>query len=355
MTLASFTPAEMTQSIRLLGDLRQNFLSQRYFGRKEMHSTNMVMFGKMVSNAYIARYSRSGEAAKIVAGLAGTLNTIVAPIIKLAKVLDENKIETLNPALPMFAGPVNANPNAQTADKINLELADLRAIIDKSVEVQAGEALQSGTVTLTYEDSTTITISFGFTSGTGDAYTIQPALSGTAAWDKSAANIWGDLEDLAAQIRPKYQGPLDVIMGKTALAAFMNSEKVQKLLDNRRIEAGGLSPAEAAAFKGTFNGMNIFAYANSYHTAAGTDTAIWNPKTIVVLPEAGGEAFSTEYGAVFDYANPDDPQSIGFIKTDYHAQMLMKRDPAVLEMVVQSRPIVCIKDAGLIRVKRVIA
>ena len=80
-------------------------------------------------------------------------------------------------------------------------------------------------------------IDFGFTN--------KIKLDGTKQWGKTAAKPIEDLEDWTEKVLTGGFTNVDrVIMGKAALRAFINDEKVQKLLDNRRINIGGYDPRD---------------------------------------------------------------------------------------------------------------
>lgn len=82
-------------------------------------------------------------------------------------------------------------------------------------------------------------IDFGFSN--------KVKLEGDAQWGKSDANPIEDLEDWTEQVLVNGFANVDsVIMGRAALRAFTNNEKVQKLLDNRRISIGEFDPRDLA-------------------------------------------------------------------------------------------------------------
>jgi len=356
MTISRFTARDMTSSIRRVGDARVNFLVNGVFKRGANHATDIIDFGVMKISKRAAVYQRPGGMAVPVNKSTGGAKTVRAPKIREKIVLDENFATVLNPALDSYAGPYT-DPQAQLAEKTAIELAKLRRRADMAVEIQAAQALQTGETTITYEDGGTETIDFGYTGDgatAGDSYTIQKTLSGTAAWDKSGSNPLNDLEALAGQIRDHSveAGPLDVIMGLSAWTAFFNNEKVQKLFDIRRIDAGSMSIVVAEAYRGPFAGLRIFTYSNGYFVN-NTRTAIWDPKKIVVLPRQDSGLLTIEHGAVYEQPNPGD--SARWIQTDWFSKWVHHQDPPVDEIIVETRPLALIKDPDAIRVLQVVA
>lgn len=111
------------------------------------------------------------------------------------------------------------------------------AKIDRAVELQASQILQTGTLTLTDDNGATVyTLSF------------QPKAThfptvGTSWSNTATANPLNDIEDLAEVIRTDGKIDSDVlIMGKTALRNFLRNDDVTQVLDNRRIDLGAIRP-----------------------------------------------------------------------------------------------------------------
>jgi len=361
MTIARFTPREMTEGVRNVGDALANFLTQKFFVRRNLHVADTIDYGELNGSARIATYARAGEPAIPVDHLTGASKTIVAPKIRLKKIFDQNKAETLNPGLPSYMGPYS-DPNAQLLDKILEEQTDLRRKVDRTVEIQAAQALATGSVTITYPDATTATITFGYTgSATGGSQTltdtselnIQQTRTGTNTWGSEKAKPLTDLQHLVNQIRSNsdYDGPLCVVMGPGAWSLYANSPNVKGLYDNRNIKAGGLSLLEQQHFVGNAGALALFQYLIGYDNSAGTRVAGWGTNTIAVLP-VDPTAFSVEFGAVFDYPDPAATHA-QFIRTDYFSKFVRKEDPAVTELIVESNPAVVVKKPKAIRVMSV--
>lgn len=356
MAIDRFTARALTANVRQMGDGRSNFLSNVIFRQGQIHPTDKIDFGVMKVLARVAKYRRPGEPALAVNKNSGDSKTVTAPKIRLKKVFDENFAATLNPALDSYMGPYT-NPNEQLAEKVSTEQRELRMRIDRSVEVQCAQALATGEITITYEDGATATIDLGYTGdGTtaGATLTIQPALSGTKLWTSTSSKPWEDLEDLVAQIRDNsdYDGELAVLMGAAAWKAFYGNEKVQKDLDNRRINAGNMTPVAGALYKGEYNGLSIYQYSNGYVDDDGARQQAWPTNRIAVVP-INSDVMTIEHAAVFDRPTPDAKQQ--FIQTDYFSKMVTHEDPPVDEVIVESRPLALIKSPDAIRVKDVVA
>ncbi len=102
-------------------------------------------------------------------------------------------------------------------------------------------------------------IDFGFTN--------KVKLDTTKQWGKSAAKPLEDLGDWVDQVLENGFANVDhVIMGRTALRNFLNDAGVQKMLDNRRIEMGLISPKDlpnGVKYVGHLNNPNLDIYTYS--------------------------------------------------------------------------------------------
>lgn len=121
--------------------------------------------------------------------------------------------------------------------------------IRRSMELQASQVLQTGTITLT--DSAGVAL-----------YTLdfKPKSShfptaGTA-WGTGGDDPLGDIEALAEQIRNDgLEDPDELIMGVDAFNAFIKNTEVREQLDNRRMETMRIVSMEKRGNGGTFRGV----------------------------------------------------------------------------------------------------
>lgn len=120
--------------------------------------------------------------------------------------------------------------------------------IQRAVELQASQILQTGTLSLTNSDGDVVY-----------ELDFQPKASHfpttSNAWGGGSEDIIGDLESLAEVIRA--DGKVDpdmLILGSLALKHFYDDTKIQARLDNRRIDIGELAP-EMVGSGATFHGV----------------------------------------------------------------------------------------------------
>ena len=147
----------------------------------------------------------------------------------------------------------------------------------RAMEKMAAEALQSGSITLSNEDS----LDFGKKS----EHTITPSTK----WDNSGDPI-GDLETLADILHQDGKmKPNTLIFGASAWDAFINNSNVQTYLDNRRIEPGMLAPGETIEGAKTWGAFDVGQYRfvvyiyNDFYDSSGTATPYVTTDSVIMM------------------------------------------------------------------------
>lgn len=171
--------------------------------------------------------------------------------------------------------------------------------IRRSIELQASQVLQTGTVTL-------------IDSGGASLYTIdyQPKAThfptaGTA-WNAVGGDPLGDLSALAEIVRNDgLMDPDQLIMGVDAFEACMKNTDFIARFDTRRAELGTISPMEMRGNGGTYRGFveignyryDIWTYGGRYkHPQTGTVTQYIDPAKVIL--RAGSGRLDGTYGAI---------------------------------------------------------
>jgi hypothetical protein len=111
--------------------------------------------------------------------------------------------------------------------------------IERAVELQAAQILQTGQLSLTNAQGV-----IEYTLDFKPKATHFPTV-GTAWTNAATCTPLDDIEALAEVIRNDGQvDPDRITFGEAAMSNFMNSAQVQAALDNRRIELGEINPSE---------------------------------------------------------------------------------------------------------------
>lgn len=219
--------------------------------------------------------------------------------------------------------------------------------IARAIEVQASQVLQTGELDLKDASGNTL-YSLDFEAKP----THFPGA--TAAWDASSGvDIIGDLEALADVILT--DGKIEahrLILGRKALLAFLANEKVQKLLDNRRMDLGAVGRPEVRGAGGKYHGhisagqftFEIWSYAAGYiDPQTGNFTRYVDDASAIML---GDGRLDLTFGGVPRIGSPDSRalpflpprMSNGGRNFDVHPNAWIEPDGESLTLAVSARP-----------------
>jgi hypothetical protein len=203
-------------------------------------------------------------------------------------------------------------PDQRAAQKLAADMVELDDMITRREEWMAANALFAGAIDMVGE-GVDQTVDFGLTN--------KEALAAGARWNEGTADIIGNL---TAWSRVCLQGsgykPTHAIMGTDAADEFMRNEKVQKMMDLRRVDVGAINPAELPQgvtyignLRGPSLGIDIYTYEEWYYDeAAATEKPMVPAKSVLLANPAA--RMDMLYGAVVDvnrgtFALPRVPKS----------------------------------------------
>ena len=141
-------------------------------------------------------------------------------------------------------------------------------------------------------------------------------------WDEAGADILGDIYTVCEMLASKGLAHTDLIVAPDVGSAILANEKIQKLLDNRNINIGGIDPAilpagatKIARLNCNGHVIDVLQYSESYTNDKGENVGfIAKGKAILTAPGCG----RTIYGAVTQVEQAD-----GLFHT-YHAKRVPK-------------------------------
>ena len=199
---------------------------------------------------------------------------------------------------------------AERALKITADdLTEMDEMIVRRQEQMCAQVLQENALTMKYYgDDNKVFDTKRLEYFTGENEAVYTTASN---WNTADADILGDVAAIALQLAKRGLPATDVILGTAAADAFLNNEKIQKLLDNRNYNIGVVDPTEnfpEAVFLGQINckgyKMNFIQYAATYEAEDGKATPYIDPNTIIVTAPACGV---TNYGAItqIDYGQAE--------------------------------------------------
>ena len=128
-------------------------------------------------------------------------------------------------------------------------------------------------------------------------------------WDEAGADILGDIYTVCEMLASRGLGHTDLIVAPDVGSVILDNEKIQKLLDNRNINIGGVDPAilpEGATKIARLNCkghvVDVLQYSESYTNDEGNNVGyIAAGKAILTAPGCG----RTLYGAVTQVEQAD--------------------------------------------------
>ena len=274
-----------------------NFLQTRYFPDGTVFTTAQVLVEYKDGNQKLAPFVSPEVGGKVVRRDGYEANAykpaLIAP--KRALTIDNLTEKGFGEAL---YGELTPEERALkiTAD----DLTEMDEMIVRRHEQMCAQVLQENALTMNHygDDNKLInTKKIEYFNGQNDAV-YAPQIS----WGEANADILGDIAAVALELAKRGLPATDVILGTEAADAFLNNEKVIKLLDTRNINIGAIDPTEGypeAVFLGQINckgyKLNFIQYAATYEAEDGTIKPYIDPKVAIVTAPACGV---TNYGAI---------------------------------------------------------
>ncbi|MDO4439207.1 MAG: major capsid protein [Eubacteriales bacterium] len=238
-------------------------------------------------------------------------------------------------------------PADRAAQKLVEEYSSLNDSVTRREEWMAAQAIIEGQIHVVGNGVDEV-IDFGLTN--------KVNVTSTKQWGKAEADPLNDLNTWVRKIFKEGFANADMaIMGEKALDLFINDAKVQKLLDNRRMEIGGVDPRDlpnGARYIGhlTTPNIDIYEYAEVF-TDDWTDPS--NPTTkalvpenkVIVIPSASN--FAMNYGAV---TYLDENENWVTSETDRVLRKYIQRNPdrKTLEVLANPLPVPDKADSWLV-------
>ena len=194
-------------------------------------------------------------------------------------------------------------PQQREATVLGRDLQELGIMIDGREEYMAAQAMLNNGYTLKqYVDD------FGgdyeefelfFYDGTNNPAIYIPA----AKWDCSADyDIYGDLAAMIKMLTSRGLPAEDLVMSPDVAQVVINNNKIQKMLDNRRINIGEITPIELpdgasriAVLNVEGRNVNLLSYDETYEDENGNVVPYLGSGNVVLTAPASGR---TLYGAV---------------------------------------------------------
>lgn len=225
----------------------------------------------------------------------------------------------------------NLTPQERMDAMVRFELSDQIAMLNRRIEVMAGEVLATGKLTIEGELYPKVVLDFK-----RDA-TLTVPLSGASEWGDTGISPLDDLENWAELVFAKSGvRPRKVVMTLDAYKLFKNSAAVVKILDRYRANntvTGNVVEDDDGWFAGQIGGFDITVYAGTYIDPLDNTAKNILPPYTVILGGQGIQGYRA-YGAIRD-------EAAGWAAMEYFPKSWTAEDPAVRYIMLQSAPILC--------------
>lgn len=321
------------------------FLKDRYFPTNAMtdvFNTDDVLVDYRDGSKKAAPFVVPTVGGKIIDRSAFTTDRYTPPLIAPQRTLSIDDLKKRGFGEAIFNNVAPADREALITLR---DLRELDEMTTRREEIMAAETLINSKCVMKQWDGsnydTTETIQFY--SGGSNPYQYTPA----KGWDTSEGVILQDLNQMVLMLTRKGLAAEELVVSGDVADAIINNTAIQKLLDNNRMNLGGIAPLElpeGAAHIGTLNVfgkmIKIISYVETYENDEGTVTPYIPDGTVILTaPGAGrglyGAVTQLEYDGVFySYTGRRVPKYLPDPKTN------------VRTMTLSSCPILIPKNKG---------
>jgi hypothetical protein len=316
---------------RVVADLKgqTQFLLDRYFGAVQVEQAEEIHFDVMDGKRRISPFVSFLVEGQIVASPGYRTGTL-----KPAYVKDKRVFDMLRP-FKRAAGE-NLGGTMSPMDRLRAMIArdmeDQVSMLNRRMEVMAGEALATGKVTIVGDKYPQAIVDFGRAAG-------NTIVAGTL-WSAAGSHPLNDLQDWG-QIALQSTGVflVDVIMPPGVWKVFRDHTDVKDRLNLYRgigqppsLQLDAQSVGEGGAYVGNIDGFNIYVYSSWYIDPADSTEKPIIPADAVLMVSPQLEGVRA-YGAIRD-------EEAGLQAVPYYVKSWVEPDPSVRFLMLQSAPLV---------------
>ena len=301
------------------------FLLDRFFPNVSTEQTEEIHFDVESKARRVAPFVSPVVEGRVVASQGFTTKTFQPAYVK-----DKRVFDTARPLKRAIGEAIGGEltPENRVRRFLAQDLMDQIEMVDRRLEIMAGEALRTGGVTVTGDGYPTQNVAFQRDAG------LSVVLSGAAAWGQAGVKPLDDLQDWSQLVLQKSGAmPRDVVITVDVWKIFRADADVKDRLDLRRTTGElnlGARMDEGGTYMGNIDGYNIYVYAGWYVDDAGTEVPIL-PAATVILSGTQVEGVRA-FGAIRDH-------DAGFIAQPYFPKSWVEPDPSVRYLLLQSAPL----------------
>jgi len=324
-------PLKWTTLTLLINEIKgpQNFLKNLLFSDVQTLSTETAELSYLTGGIVAAPYVKKNGEALMVGGLGQSFATVTMPNIRIKRPFTPSELLFTRRAGTSIFIDAGAQLSALTRH-IARDLKYMKDQIENTEEVQASQALLG---TISYEVADQEVFQVTFPRSAANAYTVSPLWSTTSNPEA----------DIHAVKRLTSDGvglsPTHMLLGRNAADEFLKNARVSTLLDNRRIQAGGVNLSgqfnpQGAIFLGDFCGVQVWEYGRQI-SVNGTATSMIRSDYAELVCASPDAEWGRLYGAIPDFDALQERKFQGQI----FAKSWITKDPSAFIALAHSRPL----------------
>lgn len=324
----------------------RTFLRDMFFSDVEQKITENIVFSILEGGREVAPFVKRDSEAVMAGGYSEKEVTVSAPNIRIKRPL-----EAADLIFRRHAGDVifaeGGDVNSAAEREVARQLQRLNDLIDNAEEYLCAMAIR-GEISYTSADGANFTVTFPKPSANNITLTdFWDGVNGTPMQDVRTAKF--TMHDAVSL------NPTDCVLGSEATDAFLASDEVRALLDQRGVNAGGLNlsadvDAMGAMFLGTFGGVRFWSYPSQV-TLDGVATDLIRPKYAEFLHRSPAAEMKLYYAAISDL----DALEAGLLASRRFSKSWMQKDPSVMQILLTSRPLPVLRRAGAVVSMKVVS
>lgn len=322
--------ASLTQAINEIKSPNQ-FIKKLLFGDHQPQATENIEFGVFTGDREVAPFvERDGEAIPV-SGYGEVFQTVSPPNIRIKRpVKPSTLLFNRHPGEVIFIESQDQLVSAAERH-VARDVKRLADLITNAEEYLCALALR-GVISYTAADEANFTITLPKPSGNNVTLSLF--------WDGGSEDPAADFATAKKLISDEVGlQPTDCIMGSEAMDAFMASDAVKAILDQRNIQAGQLSLEEqfrddGAIYLGRFCGVKCWGYPRTVKVA-GVATDLIRAKYVEFVCATAAAENVLYYGAIPDL----DAFEGRLFVAERFSKSWMQQDPSVMQMLAHSRPL----------------
>ncbi len=331
-----YAPRTMGRVVEKLPPVR-TFFRSTFFRNEETFVTESVDVDFVKGSRKVAPFVHRVIGGKTVPNTGYETKTYTPPLVAPDKITTVDDLLKRQPGESIVSG---RTPAERAVLKMSRDFAELRDMIARREELMCVQSIFTGTIPIIGEGLNEI-IDFGFTNK-------ETITTATKKWSNAASDPIGDLKRWHKAVQQNGFTNCDMcIMADDVATAFVNHEKVQKILDVKNYNLAVIQPRQlpnGVTYIGTIHelALDIYTY-NEWYLDDWTDPDPKNATEKPMVPDgtlamlSSNANYSMYYGAIT--LIDENTKNFRTVEGKYVPDTWVKRKPARRFLQLQSAPL----------------